>query len=208
MTSSVCVDLHLFLLAEGRHDILSARPSIRTVALAGAVWDMLAAGLLWGVPGKSFTAAKPLPPELDMLEAAYDIIARRHATRPGALWQAFFAADDTPADKLSQAVVDHLAESGVLNKDTLEVAPVARADMIKRVRHAALGPTPSPNDAALLLALDRSTFLRDAYFRGRSEKLHLSNRLRSLESSPPLAGGWSMQQILKQFFLYDQCRSR
>ncbi len=208
MNSSVCVDLHLFLLAEGRHDILTARPSIRTVALAAAVWDMLDAGLLWGVPGKSFTAAKPLPAELDMLRPAYDIIAQQHAMRPGALWQAFFSKDDMPADALSEAVINHLAAKDVLKKDTLQVTPVARAEIVKRVRHAALGPTPSPTDAVLLIALDRSTFLRDGYFHGRSEKLHLRNRLRSLQKSPPLAAGWSMQQLLQQFFLYDQWRSR
>lgn len=207
MKDFVCLDWHLFLLAEGRYDILTAQSSVRSVALAAAVWDMLDAGILWGIPGKSFTAARPLPEKLEMLQPVYTLIAKGQATRPNLLCEAFFSEEDPPAKALSKAVIHHLITTNQLNRKTLEVTPVARAELIKRVRSAALDPMPSSTDTALLVALDRSTFLRDGYFHGKGEELHLSHRLRNLQNKPPLAAGWSMPELLRQFFLYDQGRT-
>lgn len=225
MKPSVAIDLHLFLLAEGREDVLLARPSARTVVLAAGLWDLLDVGACWGVGGRHLTVVRSLPEEWAPLRALYDVMQPLGTARPLTIWRAFFAsvAVDSqglqwgtfppppgfgkalsPADQLAQDVVSYLRQYQNVSAEGFAV-PSAIADvLVQRVRRAALGPYVNPTDGALLLALNRCTFLRDRYFFGRSEKLALRNRVRDILKQPPRAGGWTMDGLLKSLYLYDQ----
>lgn len=202
MKPSVCIDFHLFLLAEGRHDLITARPSIRTLALATALWDLADAGILWGVPGKSFRVVSQLPSDLAPLKPVYDFIEQ--TARPSSLYRSFYADNMASARALSEDIIRFLATYRNIDEHTWVVPEMVYDILIQRIRKAALGDIPNVTDQALLLSLNRATFLKEKYFHGRSEHLHLRNRLKDLAKTPPRAAGWSMQKLMSSFFLFDE----
>lgn len=81
--------LYAILASEGRSDLTNPQKSIAaSVLLAAEVWDLLNAGILWGVSSRRFHAGRqPLPADLDHLTQTHRAILVDGASCPSEVYR-------------------------------------------------------------------------------------------------------------------------
>lgn len=190
--------LYAILASEGRSDLTNPQKSIAaSVLLAAEVWDLLNAGILWGVSSRRFHAGRqPLPAELDHLSQTHRAILVDGASCPSEVYRMLSAPGPCleREDDYRRIKGPWPIEKPV---DYGDMAPAIR----QKVRQVALGKTPSPADDALLVALFRASWLRGFYIRSTMDQVTLSKRLKALRRKPPMAGGWPLPDLIMAFLL-------
>ncbi|MFP5522378.1 hypothetical protein [Peptococcus simiae] len=195
--TGVSEGLYAILTAEGRPGLMSPRRTAGAVLLAAEVWDLLAAGVVWGVSGQRFYAAKPLPEALAHTGATYRAI-RDGYHRPGPLFRQMGRAE---VQALRQKAYADLPLPFADEADDFGDVPPSAASY---VRHMTLKGEPNPADDALLLALARASWLKGFYIRGKMDRVVLSKRLKTIRLEPPVAGGWSFPDLLQPFLVLSE----
>ncbi|MFP5528006.1 hypothetical protein ACLGL1_05965 [Peptococcus simiae] len=195
--TGVSESLYAILTSEGRPGLMAPQQTAGAVLLAAEVWDLLTAGVAWGVSGQRFYAAKPLPEALAHTAASYTAICQGQH-RPGPLFRQMGRVE---VQALRQKAYADLPLPFADEADDFGDMPPSA---VAYIRHITLKGTPNPADDALLLALARASWLKGFYIRGKMDQVVLSKRLKAIRLNPPLAGGWSFPDLLRPFLVLSE----